>query len=103
MDYKAQALQREAESERRTVQSQLQNAFQQYSQFISQYNYFDTVALPNAETLISTATIGFSSGDIGYIEYLTALQTAADAQLAYLETVDQLNQVAIQIIYLTKN
>jgi len=100
MDYKYQALQKEAESEKLNLQTHLQNAFQQYNQYLSQYNYFITIALPNVETIISTATLGFNSGDIGYIEYLSALQTATDSQLAYLQTINQLNQAVININFL---
>jgi cobalt-zinc-cadmium resistance protein CzcA len=100
MDYKYQALQKEAESEKLHLQTQLQNAFQQYNQYMSQYNYFVQFALPNAETIISTATLGFNSGYIGYIEYLSALQTATDTQLDYLQSVNQLNQAVININFL---
>lgn len=100
MDYKYQALQKEAESEKLNLQTQLQNAFQQYNQYLSQYNYFETVALPNAETITNTATLSFKSGDIGYIEYLSALQTATDSQLGYLQSVNQLNQAIININFL---
>lgn len=100
MDYKYQALQKEAESEKLNLQTHLQNAFQQYNQYLSQYNYFITIALPNVETIISTATLGFNSGDIGYIEYLSALQTATDIQLTYLQTVNQLNQAVVNINFL---
>lgn len=100
MDYKYQALQKEAESEKLNLQTHLQNAFQQYNQYLSQYNYFITIALPNVETIISTATLGFNSGDIGYIEYLSALQTATDIQLTYLQTINQLNQAVVNINFL---
>jgi len=100
MEYKYQALYKEAESKKLNLQTQLKNAFQQYNQYLSQYNYFETIALPNVETIISTATLSFKSGDIGYIEYLSALQTASDTQLAYLQTINQLNQVVININFL---
>ncbi|MBK9191289.1 MAG: CusA/CzcA family heavy metal efflux RND transporter [Crocinitomicaceae bacterium] len=100
MDYTYQALQMEAENEKLNLLAQLQNAFQQYNQYLAQHNYFETIALPNIETMISSATLGFKSGDIGYIEYLTALQTATDTQLAYLHSVNQLNQAVININFL---
>lgn len=100
MDYTYQALQKEAESEKLMMQAQLQNAFQQYHQYLAQYNYFVTIALPNVETIINTATVGFNSGDIGYIEHLSALQTATDTQMAYLSAVNQLNQSVININFL---
>jgi len=90
-------LQKEADNGKLILQNQLQNAFQQYNQNLSQYNY----ALPNADIIISTAKVGFKSGDIGYIEYLQALQTATDVQLSYLQSVNQINQSIININFLT--
>jgi cobalt-zinc-cadmium resistance protein CzcA len=100
LDYKQQALQKEADNGKLILQSQLQNAFQQYNQNLSQYNYYKSIALPNAEIIISTAKVGFKSGDIGYIEYLQALQTATDVQLSYLQSVNQINQSIININFL---
>jgi cobalt-zinc-cadmium resistance protein CzcA len=100
LDFKQQALQKEADNGKLILQTQLQNAFQQYNQNLSQYNYFNSTALLNAETITSTATLGFSSGEIGYIEYLQALQTATDVQLSYLQSVNQLNQSIININFL---
>lgn len=100
LSYKQQALQTEADNGKLILQSQLQNAFQQYNQNLSQYNYYKSTALPNAEIIISTAKVGFKSGDIGYIEYLQALQTATDVQLSYLQSVNQINQSIININFL---
>ena len=100
LNYKQQSLQKEADNGKLILQTQLQNAFQQYNQNLEQYNYFKSTALPNAETITGTATLGFKSGDIGYIEYLQALQTATDVKLAYLQSVNQLNQSIIHINFL---
>ncbi|MCK6603119.1 MAG: CusA/CzcA family heavy metal efflux RND transporter [Bacteroidetes bacterium] len=100
LNYKQQALQAEADNGKLILQNQLKNAFQQYNQNLSQYNFYQSTALPNAEIIISTATLGFKSGDIGYIEYLQALQTATDVQLNYLQSVNQLNQSVININFL---
>jgi cobalt-zinc-cadmium resistance protein CzcA len=103
LSFKQQALQKEADNGKLILQTQLQNAFAQYNQNLSQYNYFKSTALPNADIIISTATLGFKSGDIGYIEYLQALQTATDVQLNYLQSVNQLNQSIININFLINN
>jgi cobalt-zinc-cadmium resistance protein CzcA len=100
LNYKQQALQKEADNGKLILQNQLQNAFQQYNQNLSQYNYYKSTALPNAEIIISTAKVGFKSGDIGYIEYLQALQTATDVQLSYLQSVNQINQSIININFI---
>ena len=103
LDFKQQALQKEADNGKLILQTQLQNAFQQYNQNLSQYNYYKSTALPNAEIIISTAKVGFNSGDIGYIEYLQALQTATDVQLNYLQSINQINQSIININFLINN
>ena len=103
LDYKQQALQKEADNGKLLLQNQLQNAFQQYYQNLSQYTYYKLSALPNVEIIIRTAKVGFSSGEIGYIEYLQALQTAADVQLNYLQSINQLNQSIININFLINN
>ncbi|MBK6544350.1 MAG: CusA/CzcA family heavy metal efflux RND transporter [Saprospiraceae bacterium] len=100
LDYKQQALQKEADNGKLILQNQLQNAFQQYNQNLSQYNYYKSTALPNADIIINTAKVGFKSGDIGYIEYLQALQTATDVQLNYLQSINQINQSIININFL---
>jgi cobalt-zinc-cadmium resistance protein CzcA len=100
LDHKQQAIQKEADNGKLILQNQLHNAFQQYNQNLLQYNYYKLTALPNAEIIISTAKVGFKSGDIGYIEYLQALQTATDVQLSYLQSVNQINQSIININFL---
>lgn len=100
LDYKQQALLKEAENGKLVLQTQLQNAFQQYYQNLSQYNYYKSSALPNVEIIISTAKTGFGSGNIAYFEYLQALQTAVDVQLNYLQAINQLNQSIININFI---
>ncbi len=97
LKFQEQSLQKEAENGAFVLRTQLNNAIQQYTQHLSQYNYYETVALPNVEIIINTATVGFKSGDIEYIEYLQALQTAIDVHLGHLQAVNQLNQSVIYI------
>ena len=92
--------QKEAESGAAILQSQLQVAIQNYQQHLSTYHYYITSALQNAEAILNTATVSFNSGEIGYIEYLNALETAGEIQLGYLESIQMLNQSSIQIQYL---
>lgn len=100
LNYKQQSLLKEAESGAVVLQLQLENAFQQYNQNYSQYNYYKSIAIPNVDIIINTARIGFRSGDIGYIEYTQALQTAIDVHLNALQSVNQLNQSVININFI---
>ena len=46
---------------------------------------------------MNTATLGFKSGNISYIEYVNALESATDIQLKYLQSINQINQAIINI------
>lgn len=100
LKYTQQSLIKEADNNKLVLKTQMENAFNRYNQNLSQYNYYKSTALPNVDIIINTATVGFKSGDIGYIEYLQALQTANDVRLSYLQSVDQLNQSIININFL---
>lgn len=101
LELKQQSLQKQADNSKRMLQAELNAALQRYKQKLSQYSYYTSSALPNAETIINTARTGFSSGELGYMEYVLALQTATAVQLDYLELVNQLNKSVIAINYLT--
>ena len=75
----------------------MQNALFQDQQDMKQFNYFQQEAWPNAKEIVSAAQLGYKTGDIGYVEYLFALQTATDIQLNYLKSIQQVNQSVINI------
>lgn len=97
LDYQKQSLEQRAEYEKKQLQSQLQNAMTQYEQDVKQYNYYKSNALPNAEDIVKSAQLSYRTGDVSYVEYLYALQTATDIQLNYLQSIQQINQTVINI------
>jgi cobalt-zinc-cadmium resistance protein CzcA len=97
LEYQKQSLAQQAEYEKKQLQSQLQNTMTQYEQDVKQYNYYKTNALPNAEEIVKSAQLGYRTGDISYVEYLYALQTATDIQLNFLQSIQQINQTVINI------
>ncbi|MBS1763806.1 MAG: CusA/CzcA family heavy metal efflux RND transporter [Bacteroidetes bacterium] len=100
MQMQSDALQMAAENEKRQLQSQLKNALTEYEQQMAQYDFYKTTALQNAETIINTAILSYRSGDIGYMEYLQALQTATDIKLSFLHAINEVNQTVIKLNYL---
>ncbi|MEO7176600.1 MAG: CusA/CzcA family heavy metal efflux RND transporter [Saprospiraceae bacterium] len=98
---KRQSLQKEADQAKQTLEGQMQNAIEQYDQQLSQYKYFKNTAIPNADLMMSTARLAFKTGEIGYLEYLQAMQTATEVKLEYLKSIQQLNQNALNIRFLT--
>ena len=97
LDYQKQAAQANAQQQQILLQTQLQNLIQQYQQDLQQFNYYQQQALPNANDIVSAAQLGYRTGDISYVEYLYALQTATNIQLNYLKSIQQVNQSAINI------
>ena len=86
-----------AKQQQKQLTTQLENALSQYQQDIQQYQYYVDQALPNAEKIVKAGQLGYKTGEISYVEYLFALQTATNIQLKYLESIQQVNQSVITI------
>ncbi len=100
-DIQVQVQQKESELLQAQLQSQLQQYVQQYRFWSANVDYYKTVALPNARSIITNATKGYQGGDIGYVEYAQALQTNLEIQRMYLDAINNLNQTIISIQYIT--
>ncbi len=66
-------------------------------------DYYTQTALPNADIISNHARKAFENGEIGYVEYLQALETALKTQENYLNAINQFNQNSINIQYLLNN
>jgi cobalt-zinc-cadmium resistance protein CzcA len=97
LDYQKQSAQATAQYQTTLLNTQLQNALAQYQQNVQQYNYYQTQALPNANEIVKAAQLGYKTGDISYVEYLFALQTATDIELKNLQAIQQINQTVVSI------
>ena len=82
------------------LQSQLRQSAGQFVFWKNNVAYYQNTALPNAKSIVQNASRGYQSGDIGYLEYATALQTNLEIQRAYLEEINSLNQSVISIQFL---
>jgi cobalt-zinc-cadmium resistance protein CzcA len=100
LEYQKQSYQATAANQQKQITAQLQNALQQYDQFLRQFDYYQNQALPNSRDIIDAAKLGFRTGSISYVEYLLALQTSTDIELNYLRAIQKLNQSVININYL---
>ncbi|MFL9832415.1 CusA/CzcA family heavy metal efflux RND transporter [Chryseobacterium terrae] len=97
LEYQKQMAESNARQQHRQLTAQLENALNQYQQDIQQYQYYVDQALPNAEKIVKAGQLGYKTGEISYVEYLFALQTATNIQLKYLESIQQVNQSVIII------
>jgi cobalt-zinc-cadmium resistance protein CzcA len=97
LEYEKYAAETNAKMQQKQLSIQLENAFGQYQQDIQQYEYYVNQAIPNAEKIVKAAQLGYKTGEISYVEYLFALQTATNIQLKYLESIQQVNQSVVTI------
>jgi cobalt-zinc-cadmium resistance protein CzcA len=100
LEYEKQMAESNAKLQQKQLTTQLENTFSQYNQDVLQYEYYINQALPNAEKIVKAGQLGYKTGEISYVEYLFALQTATNIQLKYLESIQQVNQSVITINYL---
>jgi len=97
IDYQQQALELDAQWQEQQLQTALANALNQYEQYLAEFNYFKQQALPYANEIIIGARLGYSTGEISYVEYLYALQTTTDIRLNYLKSIQQINEIVTLI------
>ncbi|KXK37755.1 MAG: CusA/CzcA family heavy metal efflux RND transporter [Saprospiraceae bacterium] len=97
MGLERQSLEANAAQQQLQLQAKLAAALKQYQYDVKQFEYYRDNAVPNAEDIVRTAFLGYKSGDVGYIEYLYALQTATDIRLNYLKSIQQINSTIIDI------
>ena len=96
-DYQKQMAESNAKFQQKQLEVQLENALNQYQQNVKQYEYYVNQAIPNAEKITKAGQLGYKTGEISYVEYLFALQTATNIQLKYLESIQQVNESVIII------
>lgn len=96
-DYQKQMAESNAKFQQKQLEAQLENAFSQYQQNVKQYEYYMNQAIPNAEKITKAGQLGYKTGEISYVEYLFALQTATNIQLKYLQSIQQVNESVVTI------
>ncbi|WP_326983983.1 CusA/CzcA family heavy metal efflux RND transporter [Chryseobacterium sp. MYb264] len=96
-DYLKQAAESNAKFQQKQLETALGNTLQQYRQNLNQYEYYLNQAIPNVEKITKAGQLGYKTGEISYVEYLFALQTATDIQLKYLQSIQQVNESVITI------
>ena len=95
--YQKEAAIEEAQQTERQLKTQWINLQEEYQLNLQKYQFYKNEALPEAERIIRANQLGYSAGEISYVEYLYTLQTAVDTRLAYLESIEALNQKVIEI------
>lgn len=79
------------------LQSAYEQAIQEYNKNLQTINYYESVALKNADTIIQTANLQFKNGEINYLEWVLLTNTAITIQSQSIEAVRNLNQSVVEI------
>ena len=96
-EHQRQAALEEAYQAEKELKTRWVNLQEEYQLYVQKYQFYKNEALPEAERIVKANQLGYSAGEISYVEYLYTLQTAVDTRLSYLESIEALNQKVIEI------
>lgn len=88
------------EQERRNYKGELTALSQEVDKLSTSLRYYSESALPQAELILKQAGLAFRGGEIGYVEFIQALNTASDLRAGYLQTLNTYNQAVINLEFL---
>jgi cobalt-zinc-cadmium resistance protein CzcA len=84
-----------------SLKTEYETAYKNYLTQLSTVKYFEDTALQNASTIATTANEQFTNGDINYLEWTMLINDAVSIQSSYTDAVNELNQMIIQLNFLT--
>ena len=65
-----------------------------------QINYYNDSGKKLASEILKTATLSYKSGEIDFYQYIQSIEAASQIKTDYLNTLNQYNQLALEINYL---
>lgn len=99
-EFKRLSSQARYEQERRNYKGELTALSQEVEKLSTSLKYYTENALPQAELILKQSNLAFRGGEIGYVEFIQALNTAGDLRAGHLETLNNYNQAVINLEYL---
>jgi len=100
-NYEYQIATSEELSLKKSVENQTDIAFSEYENSLRQVKFFKEEALSESEEILRQSKISYVEGEIGYVEYLQALNLAYETMTQYLNAVYTYNQSIIKLEKLT--
>ena len=83
-----------------TLQKEKETALIDYQKFLQTATWYEQTALKNAETISSTASKQFISGDINYLDWVMLMNQSITIKSQYLDVIKSLNETINQLNYL---
>lgn len=99
--YEFQIASSEEISFKKSLENEVNKAFEEYENSLRQVKYFNEQALKEAEEILRQSKISYDEGAIGYVEYLQALNIAYETRTQYLKSIYNHNQSIIKLEKLT--
>jgi cobalt-zinc-cadmium resistance protein CzcA len=84
-----------------TINGNYQSLLDELNKFSSSVDYYEKQAVPEADLIISQATLSYKAGALDYLEYVATLNRALAIRQNYLEALNNCNQTIISIEYIT--
>ncbi len=88
-------------AEQQRVGLLIDSYFLQLEKSMKVIDYYDKRALRQADLVFDYSLRAFQSGNISYLEYISAASDAVNIRMEYLETINKYNQTVIRINSLT--
>ncbi len=99
-EYSRLSSQSRYQQEQRNYKGELTALSEEVKKLGNSLTYYTSSALPQAELILKQSNLAFRGGEIGYVEYIQALNTAADLRVGHIETLNNYNQAVINLEYL---
>lgn len=102
-EYRSRAEQNRFEQFQLSLANEFSQALQRFENNKSSLEYYQSLALPNANLIMKQSQTAFREGEIGYAEFLMGLRNAISIKNSYLQTLNDYNQSIIYLEYLSGN
>ena len=85
----------------KSLSSSYDQLLQEYATLKSSVDYYEQQAVPEALMIVDQSNLNYKAGSLNYLDYVLSLGRASDIRKNYLEALNGLNQIIIQLQYLT--
>lgn len=83
-----------------SLDGEYKSLLQDFNKFKSSIDYYEKLALPQANMIISQTTKSYKAGELDYLEFIQNLSRALQIKSNYLETLNQYNQSIISLEFI---
>lgn len=89
-----------AQSYKAALEGEYEALIQDFRKYKNSIDYYETLALPQADMIINQSTKSYRAGALDYLEYIQSLSRALQVKDSYLETLNQYNQSVIALEFI---